>query len=563
MLGFNKLLKGILLCFFSITFVFAGSRSVPGEMIVKLKKGVSKEKFLNTVRGVEIEREINLSYGILYVVKSKLLVEKALINLNRSVVVEYAEPNFIYSIVKPIKEYSLHEILNFDNKEFSYTPNDPKFSSLWGLNNTGSNDPGRFSGGIVGADIKALAAWELHRGSDKIKVAVIDTGIDYDHPDLKENMWVNELELNGEVGIDDDGNGYVDDIYGYDFANNDGDPKDGHNHGSHCAGSIGAVHDNGIGVAGVTSRVSLVAIKFLDDSGSGSSEDAIRSIDYATKLGVDVMSNSWGGGGFSEALKEAIEHAHSKGIIFVAAAGNDSANNDSSPHYPSNYEVDNVIAVAAHNSKDNLASFSCFGKSTVHIAAPGKNILSTTKNNTYSSYSGTSMATPHVSGAVALLLSYEGKMAPAEVRERVMWTSDPVRAYRRKLISGGRLNAYNLLTNFRPERIEPDPSAWISMPIDIFESSHPYLINELMEREVNIAGAKYIRVVVKKFDVEKKFDPINIIDKDGNTVESISGSGEDYKSEYVEGDSLKINFKSDFSLVKWGFVIDSVEYILK
>ena len=248
---------------------------------------------------------------------------------------------------------------------------------------------------------------------------MIDTGIDYNHEDLKANSWTNEAEANGKPGVDDDNNGLVDDVHGYDFANKDGDPLDGHGHGTHVSGTIGAIHDNGIGVAGVMADVTMVAVKFLSDAGSGTTADAVLAIDYATSLGVDVMSNSWGGGGRSEALFDAIKRANEKGIIFTAAAGNSSSDNDQSPHYPSNYEVDNVISVAAHTNGDGLASFSSYGRRTVHVAAPGHKILSTVANNSYDVYSGTSMATPHVSGVLGLLLSKEGNLTVAEVKERL------------------------------------------------------------------------------------------------------------------------------------------------
>ena len=179
--------------------------------------------------------------------------------------------------------------------------------------------------------------------------------------------------------------------------NNDGDPMDGHSHGTHCAGTIGAVHDNEIGVSGVMADVSIVAIKFLTDRGSGTTANAVKAIQYATKLNVDLMSNSWGGGGFSQALYDAIEEASEAGIVFTAAAGISRSNNDQRPHYPSNYQIPNVISVAAHTAQDTLASFSCYGEKTVHVAAPGHKILSTTKKGGYAVYSGTSMATPHVS----------------------------------------------------------------------------------------------------------------------------------------------------------------------
>ena len=217
-------------------------------------------------------------------------------------------------------------------------------------------------------------------------------------------MWVNEAEANGEPGVDDDGNGYVDDIHGYDFANDDGDPMDGHGHGTHCAGVIGADH-NGDGIAGLMGDVQLVGIKFLTDSGSGDTINAIKSIDYATQVGVHIMSNSWGGGGFSQALKESIERARDAGILFVAAAGNSNSDNDKRPMYPATYDVENIISVGAMDGKGNKSSFSSYGETTVHVFAPGSNILSTVPGDAYRKMSGTSMATPYASAALGMLLA--------------------------------------------------------------------------------------------------------------------------------------------------------------
>ena len=218
-------------------------------------------------------------------------------------------------------------------------------------------------------------------------VAIIDTGIDYTHPDLAANIFINTAEIPGNH-IDDDGNGFVDDVRGWDFVNRDNDPMDDHFHGTHVAGTVGAVGDNGLGVAGVNWSVRLMPLKFLDSGGSGSTADAVAAIEYATMMHVDVMSNSWGGGGFSEALRLAIENAMNAGILFVAAAGNSSSNNDLFPAYPASYDLDNIVSVASTTATDNLSNFSNFGPTTVDLAAPGSNILSTLPGSTYGLLSG-------------------------------------------------------------------------------------------------------------------------------------------------------------------------------
>ena len=525
---------------------------VPGELIVKLKNGQSVDSLFQKRNDIVLKETINLSYGKLFLVQSKnknASINKIITSLENASEVEYAEPNYIYRAI------GKKELLSFTE------PNDPRFQELWGLNNTGANEPGG-ARGVQGADVSAFKAWEITKGSKSVKIAVIDTGIDYNHPDLAANMWINEAEANGEEGVDDDGNGYVDDIHGYDFANDDSDPVDGHSHGTHCAGTIGAVHNNEIGVSGVMADVQLVAVKFLTDSGSGTSANAVRAIDYATTLDVDLMSNSWGGGGASEAMKEAIERAAEKGIIFTAAAGNSATDNDSRPHYPSNYDVENVVSVAAHTSQDTLASFSCYGANTVHIAAPGHKILSTTKNGGYDVYSGTSMATPHVSGALGLMLAHEGRLPHAEMRERLMATSEPIRSYRRKTISGGRLNPYNLVTHTRPSRGEPDPSKWEAYTLsEAVETEHPYPHNSSFSKTVTVEGAKFIRVKVARYDLEKNYDFLRVRDASRSEIEKVSGQGSEFTTDYVEGDTVIIEFSSDSSVNGWGFQVNEVEVI--
>ncbi len=329
-------------------------------------------------------------------------------------------------------------------QEIQATPNDPGYSSLWGLRNTGQ------VGGHAGADIDAEAAWEISTGSRDIVVGVIDTGVNYNHPDLRDNMWRNPGEIAGN-GLDDDRNGFVDDVFGYDFVNNDGDPMDDHGHGSHCAGTIGATGDNGMGVAGVNWSSSIMALKFLSASGRGYISDAVRAVNYATMMraqygvNVRVTNNSWGGGGYSSAMAGAIQASNHAGILFVAAAGNSGSDNDRWGHYPSSYNLPNVLAVAATDPSDNLASFSCYGATSVDLAAPGVWIYSTVANSGYSWYSGTSMATPHVAGVAALGWSVAPEATVAEMRAAILEGVEPLPSLAGKVVTGGRLNAYNTL----------------------------------------------------------------------------------------------------------------------
>jgi subtilisin family serine protease len=276
-------------------------------------------------------------------------------------------------------------------------------------------------------------------------------------------MWRNPGEVAGD-GIDNDRNGYVDDVYGWDFANNDADPFDDEGHGTHVAGTIGAVGNNGVGVVGVSWNVSLMALKFLGADGSGSTSGAIAAINYATRMrqsyGVNVVAtnNSWGGGGASTALRDAIAAGGNAGILCVAAAGNESANNDITPSYPANYPSDAVISVAATDASNRLASFSNFGATTVDVAAPGVGIYSTVPNASYASYSGTSMATPHVSGTVALLAAANPQATAAQIRSAILSTAVPVASLAGKVATGGLVNAAAAVAAIRGGGTTPPPT---------------------------------------------------------------------------------------------------------
>jgi Subtilase family/Purple acid Phosphatase, N-terminal domain len=306
-------------------------------------------------------------------------------------------------------------------------PNDPRFTDLYGMQK-----------------IQAPKAWDTSTGSSSVVVGVIDTGVDYNHEDLAGNMWVNTDEIPNN-GIDDDGNGWRDDVHGADCINSDGNPMDDHGHGTHVSGTIGAVGNNLKGVAGVNWDVGIMALKFLGSDGKGSTFDAIECIDYAIANGAHLSNNSWGGGGSSNALRDAIQRAALDNQLFVAAAGNGGLdqvgdNNDTTPHYPSSYSNDNIIAVAATGSSDNLATFSNYGSTSVDLAAPGVSILSSLPGNQYGFASGTSMATPHVAGAAALLLSTMPNALYPTVRDRIFQSVDQLSTLSGKVATGGRLN---------------------------------------------------------------------------------------------------------------------------
>lgn len=344
------------------------------------------------------------------------------------------------------------------------TPSDTSFAQMWALNNVGQ------TGGIPGADIEAVAAWDKSLGNSRVVVAVLDTGINYNHSDLAANIWTNPGEI-ADDGIDNDGNGFVDDVHGWDFVNNDSDPLDDHGHGTHIAGTIGAVGNNATGVTGINWNVSLMALKFIASSGSGTNSDAIAALNYCTMMsekGVNLRAtnNSWGGGAWDAAMVSAISANNDAGIMFVAAAGNNASNNDVNTFYPANYPLGNVLSVAATDKNDSLASFSNYGATAVHLAAPGVSILSTARNGGYSTMSGTSMATPHVAGVVALAAAYTPDATVTQIRSAILSGVDLVPALTGKTLTGGRLNARKTL-----EALDAQQGV---VPGRYLAASHPY-----------------------------------------------------------------------------------------
>jgi len=434
---------------------FTVAEDVPykaGELIVRFgnkitgrRVGLSKKLQTLTALGAAVKRDFQLVPGLSVVsLPAGMTVESALKEFNQSEDILYAQPNY-------------------EVRALSTFPNDTRFNELWGMHNTGQ------SGGTAHADIDAPEAWDITTGSGEIIVAVIDTGVDYTHPDLAANMWVNQAEYYGTSGVDDDGNGYIDDIYGYDFCNNDGNPMDDHYHGTHCAGTIGAIGNNGQGVAGVCWHVKVMAIKFLNSGGSGYTDDAIASVQYSILMGAKLSSNSWGGGGYSQGLKDAIDAAGAAGMLFVAAAGNDGGNNDTYSHYPSNYTSESLISVMATDKYDNKSSFSNYGPVSVDIGAPGSDILSCQPGNRYQYLSGTSMATPHISGACALVWSMNPALSNTEVKDILLQTVD--KTLTGKCVSEGRLNLYNAILETKSAWITVEPEEGSIQPGDSNELS--------------------------------------------------------------------------------------------
>lgn len=503
-----KVRKGLIYSHRNYKHPFAENR-----VIVGLKRNADNFALPNILAQTGVQSVVELAKGVNPVTRNKAFnlrtlfrlelssngheaVLDAINKLRKDPNVEFAEPDYQVKAVK--------------------IPNDLQFNRQYGMNNNGQ------TGGTADADIDAVEAWDAFTGNgEEIIIGVIDTGVDYLHPDLADNMWQNIGEI-PDNGIDDDGNGYIDDYYGWDFAYDDNDPMDGNGHGTHCSGIIAAKGNNETGVCGVMWNARIMALKFLDDYGSGYTSDAIDAVNYATAMNVPLTSNSWGGGAYSQALEEVIAQSG----IFVAAAGNDYSDTDINPHYPSSYELDNIISVAATDHFDNKAEFSNYGKESVDLAAPGVDILSTTPNNQYEFYSGTSMAAPHVSGAIGLGWSCNPGLSSLEIKNVVLKAVDTISSMQGITVTGGRLNAKKLInligpgwisiTPFNTDSISPSDNREFTVTVNpekciagtrranvVFSTNDPFNPEVIVNVNVEIAGCKSIYAENENLDFGK------------------------------------------------------------
>lgn len=397
------------------------------EVLVKLRSPLPGSRAADIAADVDPESIEAVGRTGVFRIRSRSLGAAALVAaLSRRPDVLYAEPNFV--------------VHTFDD------PNDPMFPQLWGLKNIGQIVSGA-AAGTPGADIRAIEGWEVALGSTSNVVGVVDTGIDYNHPDLAANIWsapgpftvvIGGVPIRCEAGT-----------HGFNAINKTCDPMDDHNHGTHVSGTIGAIGNNAVGVAGINWVASIMGLKFLSAGGSGTIADAIHAMDFALQVktifagtggaNIRILSNSWGGGGFSQTFFDLVKEANDQNMLFVAAAGNSGISNDYIASYPASYVAPNVVAVAATTNTDTRASFSNYGAKTVHLGAPGTNVLSTVRAGAYTFASGTSMATPHVSGAGALVLSHCA-INTAELKEALVQSVDSLASLATLTISGGRLN---------------------------------------------------------------------------------------------------------------------------
>lgn len=471
-------------------------RSVPGEYLVKFRSAIGPNYAANALRGAafSVRRSYRAVPGLHHIVAAQgVNADAAAAQLARDPGVEYVEPNFIVRAAG--------------------IPNDPLFPKQWALQNVGQTG----GSSTANPDIGAVAAWNITTGSSNVVIAVIDSGVDYNHVDLAANMWSNPTECNNN-GIDNDGDGYVNDCHGINALTKTGDPMDDFFHGTHVAGTIGAVGNNAVGVTGVNWNVSIMACKFLDSTGTGNTADAVTCLDYiALKKdnGVNIIasSNSWGGGAYSQALSDAIVAQRMRGILFVAAAGNDSFDNDQLPLYPCSYDLSNIICVAS--AYDALSIFSDYGTGTVHLAAPGEAIWSTVLNNGYDAYDGTSMATPHVTGVLGLLKSQDSTRDWRTLKNLVLAGAVPPTQGKIPTLTGGRLYAPNSMncTNAVVEaRMRPGLFDTITLAVG----------GSLRLEAINIrCGTPNGNVVVR---VAPSGEIVTLVD-DGTNTDEVAGDG--------------------------------------
>lgn len=444
------------LLFFS-NYLVGQTNHVPNQLLVKFKPNIANTLAANTMQSVSatvIDNFENLS------IQQWEVPDVVSINSTTS-----------FSDLENLAEYLMENNPNIEFVEVNaymsssptdFTPDDPFFAQLWALNNMEQ------TGGTFDADIDAVEAWGETSGSEDIVVGVLDSGIDWTHPDLIDNIWRNMgedadgdgqilVEIDGqwvfdpddENGIDDDGNGYIDDFVGWDFADEDNNPHDLNSHGTHVAGTIGAAGNNGVGIVGVSHTVRLMPLRFLNSDGVGAVSDAVRGLNYAISKGVHLTNNSWGSTGFSQSLRDAIEQAAEANQLFIVAAGNNATDNDVIPNYPSNFDLDNIISVIATDENDQVAGFSNYGAENADLAAPGVGIFSTLPDAMYGSANGTSMAAPHVAGAAVLLLAQDPEATYSKIKGAILESVDVLDNLSGLVNTGGRLNVNNAVLSMQ------------------------------------------------------------------------------------------------------------------
>ncbi len=549
------------------TFLFSLSALASTEVLVKFRR---KESAANIVRNQKLN-----GFASSVVSQFHLQAVKQFVPTDgRYVKLTVANEDQAKALLKELRANK--DVLSAGlNKQFQLTQvggkncctsetlaTDPLFSQQWSLRNLGSD-------GKLGADIDIARAWKIQTGSQNVVVAIIDSGMDMNNPDLTGNVWRNPRE--SVDGADNDSNGYNDDIYGWNFLNNDSNVQDERSHGSHVAGIIGAVGNDGRGIAGINWRVSLMPLKVFGATGGGYEEHIIQALRYAQANGAHIVNASFAYStkgviepGEYNVLRDAINELQSSGILFVSSAGNDGLSLDATPAYPANYALPHQITVVSTDTRDVISGFSNYSPTFADIAAPGSAILSALLANNYQTQNGTSMAAPMVAGVAALLKAENPTWQATQIKEAILMGRDYVPSLATKVKTQGRLNAYNSLRGIY-RVTPPEPTNWVrqSLP-EVIETAHP--VPFAYEKAFDVYGpanAKAMRIIFDQIEDSCRYCTVEIYDKTGTMVVSTSQTpGVRYNeiSRYVFGNYMKIVYRTALTSGAYGFKASYFEY---
>ncbi len=429
-------------------------------------------------------------------------------------------------------------------------PNDTLYGDQWALKNLERLD----------LDLGAEQAWDITTGSDQVTVAIIDTGIMTSHEDLTDNIWTNAAEATGTPGVDDDKNGFIDDVHGWDFYGDSPDVEDNNGHGTLCAGIIGARGNNEIGLAGINWNVKIMPIRFAYSDYGGTLAAAILGMEYAINNNAHIILLAWSSLEDSQLLLEMIERAQQKNILVVTAAGNDSNDNDVTPVYPASYSSENNISVASLDRTGALASYSNFGRRSVDVGAPGTDLVSTSRWDYHTSWDGgTSAAAAYVAGIAALLKAQDPAISFFDMKDRIVLTARRIASLRGKMDSPGMVSAYYALVNQVAPPDSSDPTGW-NVYEETFETNHPYSVDENATYLIKVPNAKRLAVLFDQFETEDGYDFVTFKDSTGRIIARWSGNHTGQFSPAVAGDSMTIEFTSDNTSTGFGFLINKINY---
>jgi len=513
---------------FLILSVFAAELHAGGDLILRVPNESAKKNVMKLM-GQSMRFESLGETGFWAVLDSK-----ALDSSQREVLKDYLQPNF---------KYSQSEI------------NDPELKRSWGLINSGQVVEEVV--GLSHRDIGLEESLRVWRGDSSFTIAILDSGVERNHPELSDRIWQNPNEIAAN-GVDEDENGLVDDVEGWNVIDGNADISDTSGHGTLVAGIIGARAENGHGSRGIMDHVSIMVVKCFDRHGIGSTAAAIRAIQYAVMKGAQVLNASWGGPNYDPALFEVLKWANSKGVLVVTSSGNDGRDNDRYPVYPASFSLPNLISVAAYNARDERAEFSNYGKSSVEIAGPGVGIFGPSSGNSYRVASGTSFATPFVSGVAGLLWSYRPELSAHEIKTRLLATSSVISYYEKEsLKSAGRVHAGNALMDTKSLRPQ-SPERWHSTPQQ-WQTKHPYSNSEVIQKVIHVPNATRLRLHFSEFQTEEGYDWVVLRDAKARVVGKYSGDLGAFDSADVLGDSMVIEFKSDDARTYQGVTVDRVD----